>query len=318
MPQKSKKRIVFFTNDVETTSLWNHRLSDKTGEKVLKEGMPVLLELYKKYNIRSTFFFTGYIAQKFPEIVKMILPYGHEVGCHGLVHDSDQAFDVLSFEEQKEHLKKAKGILEDICGQQVISFRAPALRVNKHTPEALIENGFLIDSSVASQRMDFFLSFGAKDKLKWVFAPRKPYFTAENNLARKGNGPLLEIPATALFLPYAGTFTRISPFFTRWVRELLHFENKMVHTPVHYIIHPNELITEEVEIENVTRRAKSYVGYILGDVVRYKLKLKNLGNPAIELFEKQLMYFNKRNYNGISLQDYYKSKVDYEAAGKKS
>lgn len=37
------------TNDVETTSVWNHCLSDKTGEKVLKEGMPVLLELYQKF-----------------------------------------------------------------------------------------------------------------------------------------------------------------------------------------------------------------------------------------------------------------------------
>ncbi|MFP4026062.1 MAG: polysaccharide deacetylase family protein [Thiohalospira sp.] len=318
MPQKSKKRIVFFTNDVETTSLWNHRLSDKTGEKVLKEGMPVLLELYKKYNIRSTFFFTGYIAQKFPEIVKMILPYGHEVGCHGMFHDPNLAFDVLSLHEQKKHLTQAKDILEDISGQKIISFRAPALRVNKFTPAALIENGFLMDSSVASQRMDFFLSFGAKDKLKWVFAPRKPFFTEENNLARKGKGPLLEIPATALFLPYAGTFTRISPFFTRWVRELLHFENKITHTPVHYIIHPNELITEEIEIKKVKRRAKSFMGYILGDLVRYKLKLKNLGPPAIQLFEKQLIYFNKRNYKGISLQDYYKNILDYEATGKKS
>ncbi len=53
--------------------LLNHCLSDKTGEKVLKEGMPLLLELYSKYQIKATFFFTGYIAQKFPEIVKMII-----------------------------------------------------------------------------------------------------------------------------------------------------------------------------------------------------------------------------------------------------
>lgn len=318
MQQINKNKVVFFTNDVETTSLWNHRLSDKTGEKVLKEGLPALLDLYEKFNIRSTFFFTGYIAQKFPEIVKMILPYGHEVGCHGMYHDPNLAFDVLSLEEQKKYLLQAKNILEDISGQPVISFRAPALRVNKHTPKALKETGFLIDSSVASQRMDFFLSFGAKDKLKWVFAPRKPYFTAENNLARKGNSSLFEVPVTALFLPYAGTFMRISPFFTRWVRELLHFENKIAHTPVNYIIHPNELIHEEIEIEHVTRRAKSYLGYVLGDIVRYKLKLKNLGSPAVHLFEKQLAYFNKRNYNGISLQDYYKKFVDHEATGKKS
>lgn len=304
-----ERKLVFFTNDVETTSLWNHRLSDKTGEKVLKDGMPVLLELYEKYNIQSTFFFTGYIAKKFPEVVRMILPYGHEVGCHGLVHDSDKAFDVLSYVEQKEHLKEAKGILEDISGQKVISFRAPALRVNKHTPKALIENGFLIDSSVASQRMDFFLSFGAKDKLKWAFSPRKPYYTRADNLARRGEGPLLEVPATALVLPYAGTFMRISPPLTKAVRGLLHLENKLCNTPVNYIIHPNELINEEIEIESVKRRARSYLGYLLGDVVRYKLKLKNLGEPAISLFENQLIYFRNRGYEGVTLNDYLKNTI---------
>ena len=183
----AKEKIFFFTNDVETTSLKNHCLSDKAGEKVLKEGMPALLELYKKYNIKSTFFFTGYIAQKFPDVVKMILPYGHEVGCHGLTHDSEKAFDVLNKDEQIDHLKRAKEILEKISGVEVISFRAPALRVNQYTPQALIENGFRIDSSVAPQRGDFLLSFGSAKKLNWLFAPRNPYFTRDNNLAKKGN-----------------------------------------------------------------------------------------------------------------------------------
>jgi len=171
------------TNDVETTSISNHCLSDKTGEKVLKEGMPVLLSLYKKYDIRATFFFTGYIAQKFPEIVRMILPYNHEVACHGLVHEAGKAFDVLTFDQQVEHLKKSKSILENISGKEVISFRAPALRVNQATPKALVATGFKVDSSIASQRADMMFSFGVMKKLNWLIAPRKPYMTSIDNLA---------------------------------------------------------------------------------------------------------------------------------------
>ena len=90
----------------------------------------------------------------------MIVKDGHEVASHGYSHEVDQAFDVLPFIKQVEHLKKSKQLLEDVSGQEVISFRAPALRVNSDTPKALAETGYRIDSSIASQRFDMFLSFG--------------------------------------------------------------------------------------------------------------------------------------------------------------
>ena len=162
-------KYCLLTNDVETTSIVNNKLSDKTGERVLKEGMPVLLALYAKYNVKSTFFFTGYIAKKFPDVVRMITPYGHEVACHGLTHEVDCAFDLLQLHEQISHLKEAKNILEYISGTEVVSFRAPALRVNEYTVEALENTGFMIDSSVSSQRFDMFFSYGSLKKLNFSF-----------------------------------------------------------------------------------------------------------------------------------------------------
>ena len=97
-------------------------LSDKTGKLVLTQGMPKLLEMYDKYNIKATFFFTGYIAKLFHEVVKMVIPYGHEIGSHGMTHKVDKAFDILSVDEQKSHLHESKNILKDISGQEVISF----------------------------------------------------------------------------------------------------------------------------------------------------------------------------------------------------
>ena len=127
------KKYCLLTNDVETTSIWHNTLRDKTGYKVLKEGMPLLLDLYEKYNIKSTFFFTGYIAKLYPEIVKMVIPYGHEVASHGLSHEKEDGFDVMPLKKQISHLKESKRIIEDISGVEVISFRAPALRVNNDT-----------------------------------------------------------------------------------------------------------------------------------------------------------------------------------------
>ena len=299
------KKNCLITNDVETTSILNHKLSDKTGEFVLKQGMPRLLELYSKHNVKATFFFTGYIAQRFPEVVKMIIPYGHEIGSHGYSHEVNQAFDVLSLKEQKEHLRMSKKILEDISGQEVISFRAPAARVSHNTVEALLETGFRIDSSVSSQRLDMFMSFGALKKLNWLTAPRLPYFTDENNIFKKGNSELYEIPISAFGFPYIGTFMRISPSINRMTRNLLHFETKLNNRPFVFLTHPNDFINETRDSFEIQKRGSNYISYLLGDVLRHKLKIKNLGEKAISIFDKELLFFQKNNYRFITMREYY-------------
>ena len=240
----------------------------------------------------------------------MILSDGHEVGCHGLTHEHDKAFDILTKNQQYEHLVKAKNILEDISGKEVQSFRAPALRVNRDTGEALLKSGFKIDSSIASQRADSFLSFGTKEKIKWLTAPRKPYFTCINNLSRRGDSDICEFPVPAYLLPYIGTMMRISPFLTRINRSLANIESKLIQTIPHFIIHPNELITEDKNVLKIIRRGNSFISYLLGDKVRYYLKLKNLGLSAVELFENQIKYFHSRGYRFITLKNYYENYIN--------
>lgn len=293
------------TQDVETTSIVNHCLSDKTGEKVLKEGMPLLLDIYKKYKIRSTFFFTGYIAEKFPGIVKMILADHHEVASHGYHHDVDMAFDVLSLKEQIEQLKRSKGILEDISGHEVVSFRAPAGRVNRETPLALKNVGFKIDSSVSSQRFDMFFSFGSLKKLNWLVAPRSPYFTRDDNLWRSGDGDILEIPVSALLIPYIGTMLRLAPGISRMVRRVLHVENRVNRKPIVFLIHPNEFINEMKSGRKTQRRSKHFIGYLMGDKFRYKLKQRNLGVKACDLFRREIDFFYNHDYTFLTCKDFY-------------
>lgn len=290
------KNICLLTNDVETTSIVNGGLRTETGVKVWKEGMPRLLDLYAKHDVKATFFFIANFAKTTPEIVKMVQHYGHEVACHGLTHEHKQAFDVMTLEEQIEHLSAAKDILENIAGEKVVSFRAPALRVNEFTPKALIETGFEIDSSVAPQRIDIFMSLGSKKKISWLKAPRTPYFVNENNLARKGNTKILEVPVSSFAFPYIGTFMRISPHLNKLIRYLLFQETKNTSKPINFLIHPNELIEEESLNLKTQKRASNYVAYLLSDVLRRKLKQKNLGVTARDLFEDEIEFWQRKKY----------------------
>lgn len=297
-------RYALWTNDVETTSIWFNTLRDETGRKVWQEGMPILLDIYQKYNIKSTFFFTGYIAKLYPGIVKMIQKYGHEVGSHSFSHKKEDGLDVLPYEQQLIQLQTSKKVLEDICGEEVISFRSPALRVGKDTARALIESGYRIDSSVASQRFDMFMSFGGLKKLNWLTAPRLPYRVDENNIFKRGDSPLIEVPLTATLFPYVSTTMRVFPYITGIQRNLLHAETSWSRKPIVFDIHPNEFIDESGEKRTIERRSKNPLAYFLQDVVRSKLKVKNLGLAAASLYEKEIAYYHRRGYKFLTMRDY--------------
>jgi len=299
-----KNKNCLLTNDVETTSIWLNTLRDETGEKVLKEGMPLLLDIYSELKIKTTFFFTGYIARLFPSLVQMIFKDGHEVASHGKSHLPENGFDVMTYEKQKRHLEYTKKLLEDISGQEVVSFRAPALRVNKDTARALIETGHKIDSSVASQRFDLFFSFGGINKLKWLFAPRLPYRVDPCNIFKKGSSDLVEVPLSAMLFPYVGTTMRIFPNLIALQRQALHIETKHTSKPVVFIIHPNEFIDESKEMRFVHKRSKNYFDYILKDVLRSKLKIKNLGPDAVPLYKKEIQFYKNRGYRFTTLKEY--------------
>jgi len=275
-----------------------------------QQGIPRLLELYSKYEIKATFFFTGYIANLYPDIVKMVLPFGHEVGSHGLTHQVNQAFDILPLKMQIEHLTLSKSILEDISGKEVVSFRAPAARVNTNISIALAEAGFKIDSSISSQRLDMFLSFGSLKKLNWLTTPRQPYFCDPNNIFKKGSSDILEIPISALGFPYIGTFMRIAPRLNRLTRNLLYLETLMTGRPFIFLTHPNEFIDEERNSKTIERRGSNIFTYYLGDVLRHKLKVKNLGAKALPIFERELMFFKEKDFKFLTCKELYNSKIN--------
>lgn len=300
----NNKKFSIFTNDVETTSIWFNTLRDETGYKVMEEGMPLLLDIYSEYSIKSTFFFTGYIAKLIPGIVKIAAERGHEIASHGKSHLPENGFDVMPLDRQKRHLEYSKKLLEDISGEEVISFRAPALRVSNNTARALIDTGYKIDSSIAAQRFDFFLSFGSLKKLKWFTTPRKPYITAADNIFKNGKSGLVEVPLSALFLPYVGTTMRMFPIINSVQHFGAHLETSITGKPIVFDIHPNEFIDESNESRKISKRATNPLNYLLKDVIRSRLKVKNLGINAVSLYKREIEFFKMREYRFTTIRNF--------------
>jgi hypothetical protein len=152
-----------------------------------------------------------------------------------------------------------------------------------------------------------FFSFGILKKLNWIFAPRLPYFTSKEDVFKKGGSEILEIPISAFGFPYIGTLMRIAPTINRMTRNLLYLESRFNHRPFVFLTHPNEFIDEERENEAIQRRTKNYFSYIMGDVIRHRLKIRNLGAKAIPIFEKELDFFAKHSFGFITCRQLYES-----------
>lgn len=297
-------KVVCITNDVEATTITGVAYDEEVARRVTTEALPMVLALYKKYNVKATFFCQGSMIAQHPEIVEMIEREGHEVACHGWVHDSNKAFDVLSVTEQVEHLKRAKETIDKLAKEPVVSFRAPALRVNEETVEALLKAGYTYDSSVAPQRLDAFMSLGSKKKLQWIGAPRSIYETASNNLARAGQSGITEVPVSSWGLPYISTLMRISSFLCHLTRWILRQETTRTRASkvVCFLFHPGEVL-ENQEIQQIVRRSNNPIVHFFSGVLRTRLKRRNLGKSCLSLLENELVYWKNHGYEFKTIKE---------------
>ncbi len=107
-----------------------------------------ILDLLNEHEVKGTFFILGWVAEKYPGLIKKIHEAGHEVACHGYNH---RLIYDLTPEQFREDTKRAKSILEDTAGTEVIGYRATSYSIIPETIWALdilIEEGFLYDSSI--------------------------------------------------------------------------------------------------------------------------------------------------------------------------
>jgi polysaccharide deacetylase family protein (PEP-CTERM system associated) len=166
-----------------------------------------MLGMLEDSRAHATFFTLGWVAERFPDMVKRIVAGGHELASHGYGH---QRASDLTPAEFFEDITRAKKLLEDLGGQAVIGYRAPSFSIgtnNLWALDSLGDAGYQYSSSIYPIRHDH---YGMPDAPRFAFRPND-------------SKSLLELPATTLRLfnrnlPAAGGgYFRLLPYqMSRW------------------------------------------------------------------------------------------------------
>ena len=201
-----------------------------------------ILELLAERDIKATFFTLGWIAERYPQLVRNIVAGGHELASHGYGHDraSDLSPDAFS-----QDIQRAKALLEDLGGTPVIGYRAPSFSIstgNLWAFDKLARAGYRYSSSIYPIKHDH---YGMPD------SPRFAY--------RVGAG-LLEIPVTTLRvgkrnLPSSGGgYFRLLPYaLSRWMLKRVNREDR---EPAIFYFHPWEIDVDQPRIAGIDAKTR--------------------------------------------------------------
>lgn len=165
-----------------------------------------ILQLLGDHDTRATFFTLGWVAERYPQLVRRIVDGGHELASHGYGHQRASDLDRGAFVAD---ITRAKGLLEDVSGRVVHGYRAPSFSIdarNLWAFDCLARAGHRYSSSIYPIRHDH---YGMPD------APR---------FAHRVHADLLEVPATTLRLfernlpSSGGGYFRLLPYpVSRWM-----------------------------------------------------------------------------------------------------
>jgi len=208
-----------------------------------------LLKVLDDHQTTATFFVLGWIAEKYPALIKKIADARHEIGCHTYCHHLISQIDPVKF---RQDLQKAKSLLEDASGQAVIGFRAPYFSIDQTSEwafEILSEEGFLYDSSI----------FPAKRMIGGC-----PSGQTTPHLMHSKSGDLYEMPITVMellgkrFTMFGGGYFRLLPLclVSAGIKRL-----NANGVPVNFYIHPHDLDDGQPRVDMGSfSRFRRYVG----------------------------------------------------------
>jgi len=203
-----------------------------------------ILALLDEKQAKATFFTLGWIAERYPAMVRHIVSNGHELASHGWAHQR------VSDQEPQEFLDdivRSKALLEDISGQKVLGYRAPSFSIGSNTLWALDlleEAGYRYSSSIYPIQHDH---YGMPDAPRFAFYP-------------KNNGGLLELPVTTVRLfkrnipAGGGGYFRLWPYaFSRWLLQRINHLEK--HSAIFYF-HPWEIDYEQPRQQGINAKTR--------------------------------------------------------------
>ncbi|MDL2353703.1 MAG: DUF3473 domain-containing protein [Pseudomonadota bacterium] len=202
------------------------------------------LALLADAKVSATFFTLGWIAERYPAMVRRIVAAGHELASHGYGHlrASDQ-----SRAEFSDDITRAKALLEDIGGQAVLGYRAPSFSIgtaNLWALDALTEAGYRYSSSIYPIAHDH---YGMPDAPRFAFYPNGP-------------GGLLEVPITTVRLMNrnlpagGGGYFRLLPYaLSRWMMRRVNDADRQ---PAIFYCHPWEIDPGQPRPEGVDAKSR--------------------------------------------------------------
>jgi polysaccharide deacetylase family protein (PEP-CTERM system associated) len=203
-----------------------------------------ILDLFAQANVKGTFFTLGWMAQRYPAMMRRIADAGHELASHGWDHERVFRLDAISFAAD---IARAARAIEDASGVRVTGYRAPSFSIDQRTPwayDVLAEQGYAYSSSVAPI---------AHDHYGWREAPRFAFLPLAGS-------DLVEIPVTtALFAGKrlaagGGGFFRVLPYgFSRWAIAQV---NRDDNRPAVFYFHPWEVDPGQPRVENAPLKSK--------------------------------------------------------------
>jgi len=122
----------------------------------VRENTVRVLEMLAAAGVHATFFILGWVAQRYPALIREIATLGHEIASHGQNHGRVRR---MSPEEFREDLRASRRTIEDACGRKVRGYRAPSFSVTRESfwyLDVLAEEGIVFDSSIFPVRHDHY------------------------------------------------------------------------------------------------------------------------------------------------------------------
>jgi polysaccharide deacetylase family protein (PEP-CTERM system associated) len=230
-----------------------------TRECRVERNINVILDMLAQHNTKATFFTLGWIAERYPALIRQIVAQGHELASHGYGHEraSDMTEDAFFAD-----IQLAKVILEDLTDAEVQGYRAPSFSIgtgNLWAFDCLARAGYRYSSSIYPIKHDHY------------GMPDSPRFAYE---VRPG---LLEIPVTTLRafgrnLPSSGGgYFRLLPYaLSRWMLGRVNAGDQAAGI---FYFHPWEIDIDQPRVDGISRKTR-FRHYV--NIDRMEAKLNQL------------------------------------------
>jgi peptidoglycan/xylan/chitin deacetylase (PgdA/CDA1 family) len=191
---------VLFSFDVDGETLWISRNPENwkrpsnlaQGAYGPKVGVPKILKVLEKHEVKATFFIPGWIIEKYPHMAREVLEKGHEVGYHGYLHEFDLN---AGYEKEKEIMDRCLDIFDRILKVHPRGLRSPMAEMTEATMRLMHEYDFLYSSTMMDDDFPYFWNYRGRPSkvvelpMQWMWDDTSYFFFTLSEPVRRGISP---------------------------------------------------------------------------------------------------------------------------------